>query len=96
MNKPINVPEPWRELYKALEGLKKDAASFTNLSRVQLALKSLDERAGVRVAILSLGGEKLAKRLVSLLLADPLGKEGIWEQRVGSDDAGDGRSLLLR
>jgi hypothetical protein len=96
VNKAVDIPESSRELYNALEGLKKDAAGFTNLSRVQLALKSLEERAGVRVAVLGLGGEGLAKRLVRLLLADPLAKQGDWERKVGGEADDDGTSLLLR
>lgn len=72
-----------------------------NISRLQLAIRSLQQPAGqesVRVAILGLtdtpsttstiasGGGKSAKELLRLILADPLQDEQAWEAQLASHD----------
>jgi hypothetical protein len=100
VNKAIDVPPASRELYDALEILKEDASGFTNLSRVQLAIRSLESggRSSIRVAVLGFKDSASARQLVRLLLADPLGKEGAWERniRLGKGKEDDGRNVLLR
>jgi hypothetical protein len=97
VNKPLDISSDKRELYDALEALKKDAAPFVNLSRLQLALKSLEGgKSAVRVAVLGFGnGGRDARRLVRLLVADPLKEEGQWEGTL-EGDVNEGRSLLVR
>ncbi|KAF2436900.1 hypothetical protein EJ08DRAFT_655061 [Tothia fuscella] len=106
INKPLDIPVGLRELYRALEGLKRDAAGYSNLSRLQLALKGLDGRVAVRVAVLGFGDGRekeregsaaAARRLVRLVCADALKEKGVWEGIVEGGEGGeDGRGLLLR
>lgn len=51
INAPLDVPPRLKELHQALDALKSDAASYVNLSRLQLALRGLEsEDPVVRVA----------------------------------------------
>ena len=51
INAPVDVPIAFKDLHKSLQKLKNDAAVYTNLSRLQLALRGLESRnAVVRVA----------------------------------------------
>ncbi|KAF2090716.1 hypothetical protein K490DRAFT_18170, partial [Saccharata proteae CBS 121410] len=96
INAPSEVPPRLKELHVALDGLKSSAANYVNLSRLQLALRGLEARDPVvRIAVLSLDDQKAARRLVRLLLADPLAPAGRWERELeaGSED---GRGILLR
>jgi hypothetical protein len=96
VNKPIDVAPDKKELYHALEALKQDAAPFVNLSRLQLALRSLEGGgAKVRVAVLGVGDGTKAKRLARLLVADPLAERGRWESGL-TDGDGEGGSVLVR
>jgi hypothetical protein len=96
VNKPIDVAADKKELYLALEALKKDAAPFVNLSRLQLALRSLEgEGSKVRVAVLGAGDGMKARRLARLLVADPLTGRGRWEDGLADGD-GEGGSVLVR
>ncbi|KAM3068921.1 hypothetical protein ACMFMF_008887 [Clarireedia jacksonii] len=89
-------------LRDALLEIQKNAASFVNISRLQLALRGLEQTEGeetIRIAILGLadGGASLkqAKELLRLTLADPLKEEEEWERSLTrSDDVG--RPLLVR
>src|SRR6266536_1891671 len=97
---PRRVPR--LELREALIDLQKHAASYVNISRLQLALRGLEQRPGdetIRVAILGLadGGAsvKKAKGLLRLLIADPLKPEEEWE-RILVDHQRGGKPLLLR
>ncbi|TKA62443.1 hypothetical protein B0A49_10674 [Cryomyces minteri] len=97
INAPVDVPEQWRELYKALERLKSEAGSYVNLSRLGLALRGLESGGDVvRIAVLGLDDSRAARLLVRILLADPLSTAGAWEKRLEDDDGGDGAALLLR
>lgn len=76
-------------LRTALIDLQKDAGSYVNISRLQLALRGLDQSPGqetIRVAILGLpdGGNAFqkAKGLLRLLLADPLSNTQEWEDAL--------------
>jgi len=84
INAPASIPETNKALYAALEGLKTHAASYVNLSQLQLAIKGIETTDPVtRAAILSLNSDTSeAKKLAKLLLADPLGKEEDWEQSL--------------
>lgn len=98
INAPSTVPPELRELHQRLNALQDSASGFVDLSRLQLALRSLESSDPViRVALLGLGekGVNAAKQLARVLLADALGSEEEWERRL-LGDAGDGRSLLLR
>ena len=87
---------PRMELENALLELKKHAANYVNLSRLQLALLGLRQPAGeesVRVAALGVnngqaGPSEAAKEVLRLLLADPLKEEQEWEKRLAGVKAG--------
>lgn len=58
-------------------------------------LSSLEagENPTVRIAVLGLNGHAKARKLVQLLLADPLGEQKDWEALITNDDE---RGLLVR
>jgi len=98
INAPSTVPPAFRVLHQRLNALQDSASGFVDLSRLQLALRSLESSDPViRVALLGLGekGVYAAKQLARVLLTDALGSEEEWERRL-LGDAGDGRSLSLR
>lgn len=93
---------PRKELREALADLQKHAASFINISRLQLALRGLDQAPGdetIRIAILGQadGGSSLkkAKELLRLLVADPLKAEEEWERILVNDQPGR-KPILLK
>ncbi|KAL9594987.1 MAG: hypothetical protein Q9219_006715 [cf. Caloplaca sp. 3 TL-2023] len=91
------VPDAFRDLYDALSGLQHEAATYTNLSQLQLALRGLESENGVtRVAALGGSDARATRRLVKTLLADPLQPEAEWEKQLSGLDDGDERALLLR
>ena len=96
INKPLDIAPANKELYRALERLKTDAANYVGISRLGLALRSLEGRDGiVRVAVLAMDGDvQRVKRLVRLLLADPLGKQDAWETKLS--EGSHGESVLIR
>nr|OQO21716.1 hypothetical protein B0A51_12870 [Rachicladosporium sp. CCFEE 5018] len=98
VNPPSTVPSAYEELHSRLVALQDPASGFADLSRLQLALRSLEsDSPTVRVAFLGLGsnGVEAARKLARVLLADALGSEEEWEKQLLAD-AGDGRGLLLR
>lgn len=98
INAPSTVPLEYRDLHQRLNALRDSASGFVDLSRLQLALRSLEsDDPVVRVAFLGLGekGAIAARRLARVLVADALENEQDWEEKI-LGDAGDGRSLLLR
>lgn len=98
INAPSTVPLEFRNLHQRLNALQDSASGFVDLSRLQLALRSLESADPViRVAFLGLGekGATAAKKLARVLVADALGSEEEWEERI-LGEAGDARSLLLR
>ena len=97
----IHTPNPvspkLQPLHAALELLRRDAANHVNLSRLQLALRGVESRKPVlRLAVLGLGGQRTARTLTRLLIADALGAEGQWESELDGSAEGDQRGLLLR
>lgn len=93
---------PRKGLRDALANLQKYAASYINISRLQLALRGLDQARGdetIRIAILGQadGGSSLkrAKELLRLLVADPLKTEEEWERILVNDQPGS-KPILLK
>ncbi|KAL5359478.1 hypothetical protein BJX96DRAFT_58446 [Aspergillus floccosus] len=92
-----HVPPRLRELYDALSQVKDVAAEQVNLSRLQLALRGLEsETPLIRVAVLGLNDATAARKLVQLLLADPLTPRETWEDALEAYDADTSRGLLIR
>ena len=86
---------PRKELEKAIFDLQKDAAAYVNLSRIQLALRNLGQDPGeesIRIAIVGIpaphgrgpGAAQAAKKLVKVLVADPLSLPAEWEREIDS------------
>ncbi|KAL2067608.1 hypothetical protein VTL71DRAFT_2033 [Oculimacula yallundae] len=93
---------PRVELRDALLDIQKHAAGYVSVSRLQLALRGLEQPAGdetIRIAILGIanGGVSLrkSKELLRLLLADPLKPEEEWERILLGEQEG-GKPILLR
>ncbi|KAL4760260.1 uncharacterized protein BDW70DRAFT_69260 [Aspergillus foveolatus] len=94
-----HVPLRLRELYESLVQLQSIAPEQVNLSRLQLALRGLEtEEPLIRVAVLGLNDVVAARKLVRLLLADPLKEREGWEDMLDSvSENGDlERGLLIR
>ncbi|CAK7213880.1 hypothetical protein SBRCBS47491_001956 [Sporothrix bragantina] len=96
---PPRTPEQNRaHLVETLNALQQQAGTLLNLSRLQLAVRSLQQPAGhesIRVAVLGLAGapdtalasgSQSAKELLRLMLADPLQNEQAWEAALVSHD----------
>lgn len=88
-------------LRDALLDLQKHAGSYINTSRLQLALRGLEQGPGqetIRIAILGVadGGVSLkkAKQLLRSIVADPLKDEEEWERLLAQDEP-NSRPLLL-
>ncbi|KAF2140113.1 uncharacterized protein K452DRAFT_230804 [Aplosporella prunicola CBS 121167] len=97
INAPVDVPPRLKELHQTLDALKGPAANYVNLSRLQLALRGLETTDPVvRIAVLSLGDQRAAQRLVRLLLADPLGDKGVWEKELEKKGQDEAQAILLR
>jgi len=84
---PVSPAEAAEELRKALIDLQKRAGSYVNVSRLQLALRGMEQQHGqetIRVAVIGLSGQGKAasksRELIRLLLADPLKAEEEWER----------------
>lgn len=99
---PLSELDSKTKLKGALLDLQKHSRTYVNTSRLQLALRGLEQSAGeeiIRVAILSLAGQgntfKKARQLVRLLLADPLKEEEEWERILVATQDGS-KPLLLR
>ncbi|KAK0783802.1 hypothetical protein LTR75_014029 [Friedmanniomyces endolithicus] len=98
INAPTTVPPAHRDLHQRLLALQEEASTHINLSRVQLAARSLEsEEPVIRVALLGLGanGAQAARKLARALLSDALSEEQAWEQELLATGQ-DGRNLLLR
>jgi hypothetical protein len=87
--------DPRIELQNALVDLQVHATNFVNISRLQLAIRGLEQVAGqetIRIAILGLadGGSSLqkAKELLRLLIVDPLKTEEEWERILVNSQQG--------
>jgi hypothetical protein len=100
---PNHYSKPRLELRDALADLQKHAGSYVNISRLQLALRGLDQPPGqetIRIALLGWGESRSgrlqrAKDLLRLLLADPLKAEEEWERILTNDDS-ESKPLLLK
>lgn len=86
-----------------MERVKTHAGNFVGLSRLGLALRSLESPGAggvVRVAILAArGNEGAAMRLARLLLADPLGEMESWEGNLSnltSVEGSSGKGLVIK
>jgi len=91
------IPAPNKSLYDSLNEVKKNAYAQVNLSRLQLAIQSLEtESPTTRVAILGLNISTTARRIVRLLLADALTAEQGWEKELLSESEDFSRGLLIR
>ncbi|KAK0728377.1 hypothetical protein B0T26DRAFT_697750, partial [Lasiosphaeria miniovina] len=95
------LSDPRQELESALRDLQSHAPNYVNLARVQLALRNLTQQPGhesIRVAILALsnGSEsgRTAKKLLSLVLADPLKPAADWEAQLEAHDVS--QPLIIR
>ncbi|SMQ53639.1 unnamed protein product [Zymoseptoria tritici ST99CH_1A5] len=98
INAPSTVPTELRDLHQQLSLLEEKASSYVDLSRLKLALRSLEsEDPIVRIAFVGLGekGYQAARKLVRILCADALGEEAEWERNLLQANK-DGGSLLLR
>jgi hypothetical protein len=92
---------PRTNLRNALVDLQTDAGTFVNISRLQLAIRGLEQRVGeetIRIGILGFadGGNSLekAKELLRLLVVDPLKKEEEWERILVNDQHG--KPILIK
>ncbi|GAM84018.1 hypothetical protein ANO11243_020090 [Dothideomycetidae sp. 11243] len=80
-----SIPTSNAALHAALATLNARAPEAVNQSRLQLVQRSLESvRPTLRIGVLGVGpgGFDAAKRVVRLLLADPLGERGKWEDEV--------------
>ncbi|KAL4952532.1 hypothetical protein BDW69DRAFT_20684 [Aspergillus filifer] len=94
-----HVPPRLRELYESLAHIQSAAPEEVNLSRLQLALRGLEsEEPLLRVAVLGLNDVAAARKLVRLLLADPLKGREDWEDMLDelSENGDLERGLLIR
>ncbi|KAJ5626637.1 hypothetical protein N7528_004064 [Penicillium herquei] len=91
------VPLRFKELHDALSGVKDAAIQQVSVSRLQLALRGLEsEEPLIRIAVLGLDNVDSARRLVRLLLADPLGRRESWEDILDGYEGDPSRGLLIR
>ncbi|KOC09371.1 hypothetical protein AFLA70_12g006121 [Aspergillus flavus AF70] len=92
-----HVPPRLRELYEALNKIQGVATEQVNISRLQLALRGLEsETPIIRVAVLGLNDATAARKLVRLLLADPLNTRESWEDALDAYDSDPTQGLLIR
>ncbi|KAL1853749.1 hypothetical protein Plec18170_005141 [Paecilomyces lecythidis] len=97
INASRNVPTQYKELYDALDEVREAAAEQVNLSRLQLAQRGLEtETPVIRIAVLGLNDAVATRKLVRLLLADPLKPREEWEDFLESYEADTSRGLLIR
>lgn len=83
VNASRSVPDKYKALYSALADMRRDASVHLSLSRLQLALQGLESNSPkIRIAVLGLNVQDTARRIVSLLLSDPLEKAARWEQEL--------------
>ncbi|KAJ5664876.1 uncharacterized protein N7477_007324 [Penicillium maclennaniae] len=91
------IPPRFKELHDALSRVQDAAIQEVSISRLQLALRGLESEAPlIRVAVLGLDKADSARRLVRLLLADPLSQRESWEDVLDGYDADPSRGLLIR
>lgn len=99
INRPSTIPPEYADLHQKLLTFQEAASSYVDLSRLQLAARSLESTTPtIRVAFLGLGtnGAHAARNLARVVLSDLLADEtAAWERSL-LDSGADGRSLLLR
>jgi hypothetical protein len=89
------IPPQNEFLHEALTQVKNKASAHLNLSRLQLAIQGLEsQRPTTRIAIIGLDVRDVARRIVRLLLADPLEDVQSWEKQIV--EAEDFQDVLLR
>lgn len=77
--------------------MRRNAAAHIPLSRLQLALQGLESTAPrIRIAVLGLNVQDTARKIVRLLLADPLEPQARWEQDLIDDNTRNAGGLLIR
>ena len=97
VNATKTIPTRNKPLWDSLNEVKKKAYAQVNLSRLQLAIKSLESQTPTtRVAVLGLNVPSTARRLVRLLLADALIAEETWETQLLAEEFDPGQGLLIR
>ncbi|KAB8360826.1 hypothetical protein FH972_024560 [Carpinus fangiana] len=97
VNASKDIPPELEKLHSAVGRLQKDAPNYVNISRLQLALRSLENNNPViRVAVLGLQSNRAARQLARLLVTDVLGAEGAWERQLVEAGKADTRSFILR
>jgi hypothetical protein len=97
INATKTIPARNKALYESLNDVKRKAYAQVNLSRLQLAIQSLEtESPTTRVAVLGLNVSTTARQLVRLLLADALMPEQRWEKQLLSESEDLSRGLLIR
>lgn len=97
VNATKSIPPRNKALYDTLNQVKKKAYAQVNLSRLQLAIQSLEtDSPTTRVAVLGLNVSTTARRLVRLLLADALTPEEKWEKQLLSESEDYSRGLIIR
>ncbi|KAJ5649326.1 uncharacterized protein N7484_003049 [Penicillium longicatenatum] len=91
------VPPQFKELHDALSGIKDATIEQVSVSRLQLALRGLEsETPLIRIAVLGLDNADSARKLVRLLLADPLGPREDWEDTLETYESDPSQGLLIR
>ncbi|MCJ1434274.1 hypothetical protein MMC27_003641 [Xylographa pallens] len=97
VNVTRTIPKHNRRLHEELTVFENKAATFANVSQLQLALRGLEsDDPTIRVAVVGLNGLRGAKRLVGAVLADPLNTERLWERHLKDEEPRDTRALLVR
>ncbi|KAJ5754386.1 hypothetical protein N7533_003929 [Penicillium manginii] len=97
INPGKTVPPRFKELYDALSGVKDAAIEQVSISRLQLALRGLESEAPlIRISVLGLDNADYARKLVRLLLADPLGPQEDWENILEGHESDPTRGVLIR
>ena len=97
VNATKTIPTRNKPLWDSLNQVKKKAYAQVNLSRLQLAIQSLESQTPTtRVAVLGLNVPSAARRLVRLLLADALIAEERWETQLLAEEFDPGQGLLIR
>ncbi|KAJ5222051.1 uncharacterized protein N7469_010938 [Penicillium citrinum] len=97
INPGKTVPPRFKELYDSLSGVNDAAIEQVSISRLQLALRGLESEVPlIRIAVLGLDNADSARKLVRLLLADPLGPREDWEDLLDGYDSDPARGVLIR
>lgn len=97
INRPIDIPKSHVKLYESLKRTQDVARDYIDSSRLQLALRSLEDKdAPIRIGVIGVGthGFRVAARLAQILTADALSPPQAWEDQIL--DASPGTPILLR